>query len=339
MKNQRNCARLRVALILALVGMLGAVVLVLLPSRRASAQAVAASWSYTGNLHTGRWNHTATLLQDGRVLVAGGYSECCPPVSFAGFLRSAELYDPSTGTWSVTGDLNIPHSRHTATLLLNGMVLVVGGGSNTRGVDKTAELYDPSTGTWSITGSLNESHFSDHRAMLLPNGKVLVVGNSNTAELYDPSSATWSYTGNMNLNHNINSTTLLANGKVLVTGGATCSDPEGEDCVPNSPELYDPATGTWSITGPPNFFGTSTARLLQNGKVLFVDYPGSASQVYDPTTQAVDLTGATVHSHTTTTVMGNGKVMVVGDVEGPFTDPELYDPASGTWNITASVNT
>ena len=146
MKNPRKRARHSVGLILALFSLISVSALLMVPSRHASAQATS-SWSYTGNLITGRWDHTATVLQDGRVLVAGGYSECCPPTSFAGFLKSAELYNPSTGTWSSTGNLNIDHRNHSATLLPNGKVLVVGGGGNTPVAGLIAELYDPNTGT------------------------------------------------------------------------------------------------------------------------------------------------------------------------------------------------
>src|SRR6266571_8487289 len=184
MKNQRNRARLRVALILALVGLLGIVVLVLAPSRRASAQA-GASWRYTGNLNFARAVHTATLLPNGKVLVAGGSD-----------LESAELYNPTTGVWINTGNLNAARSEHTATLLPNGKVLIVGGtvgGPEDVVSVNSAELYDPATGTWSSTGNLNTAR-SQHTATLLPNGKVLIAGGGdyvggffhkfNSAEVY-----------------------------------------------------------------------------------------------------------------------------------------------------------
>src|SRR5438132_4544742 len=120
MKNQRNRARHYVGLTLALVGSIGAAILVLGPARPASAQAVAPSWSYTGNLNTSRFEHTATLLPDGKVLVAGGQDN----------VNSAELYDPATAAWNRTGNLNTSRLEHTSTLLSNGKVLVAGGGHN-----------------------------------------------------------------------------------------------------------------------------------------------------------------------------------------------------------------
>src|SRR5437016_9284036 len=145
--NIQNNTRHYVVLILALVGLISAATLVLCPARPASAQA-AASWTYTGNLNTSRYGHTATLLQNGKVLVFGS-SELPAP-------KSAELYDPTSGTWSITGSLNMALSGRTATLLPNGKVLVAGGvgldNSGFPGSFNSAELYDPATGTWSVTG-------------------------------------------------------------------------------------------------------------------------------------------------------------------------------------------
>src|SRR5438270_3469204 len=104
----------------------------------------------TGGLIQGRQDHTATLLENGKVLVAGGFNHRLNPSSLA----SAELYDPATGTWTNTGQLAIGRGGHTATLLPNGMVLVAGGLDSTSNPSASVELYDPATGAWAATGSL-----------------------------------------------------------------------------------------------------------------------------------------------------------------------------------------
>jgi hypothetical protein len=167
------------------------------------------------------------LLQNGKVLVAGGSGD-----------KGAELYDPATGTWSHTANLNIGRRDHTATLLTNGKVLVAGGQPSSS--NNSAELYDAATGTWSITGNLNTPRFW-HTATLLPSGKVLVPGGCcslNSAELYDPATGTWSYTASLNTSRDFHTATLLPNGKVLVADGEDFN----LEVSLNSAELYDPDT-------------------------------------------------------------------------------------------------
>ena len=191
-------------------------------------------WAYTGSMAIGRDSHTATLLANGKVLIAGGYN---------GFttLNSAELYDPTTGLWAYTGSMRTTRSGYSATLLPNGQVLVAGGDDDNGDTFASAELYNPATGVWSPTGSMGSPR-GGHTATLLANGQVLVVGGYNglttlnSAELYDPATGTWSPTGSLGFARSDDTATLLANGKVLIAGGFGTN---GELLA--SSELYDPA--------------------------------------------------------------------------------------------------
>ncbi len=356
---QENHARRQVGLVLALFVLISAATLATGPTRLASAQADAPSWSYTGSLNTARPGHSATLLPNGKVLVVGGHVGNC---SANGALASAELYDPSTGTWSFTGSLNGPRVGHTATLLGNGKVLVAGGSANSCRSDptNTAELYDPTTGEWSFTGNRNVLH-TGHTATLLSNGKVLFAGGgldgvvfaTNTAELYDPSTGTWSLTGNLSVPRGGHAATLLQEGKVLVAGG--CRDEECPIQV-ESAEIYDPNTQTWSITGSLNTTRdfNHTLTTLPNGNVLLhggigpVSLPINTAELYNPATESWSYTGSLLKRRTaeTVTLLPSGQVLGVGGaaVRNPrhvkfFNSAELYDPATGKWNTTASLNT
>ncbi len=142
---------------------------------------------------TPRLYQTATVLQNGQVLVIGGSSATTA-------LNSAELYDPATGTWTATGSMTTARTDHTATLLQNGQVLVTGGNGTCVPFScpalSTAELYHPATGTWAPTGSMTTAR-TDHTATPLPNGQVLAAGGETqnnkgtpsvtaTADLYTP---------------------------------------------------------------------------------------------------------------------------------------------------------
>ncbi|MDY7230343.1 kelch repeat-containing protein [Hyalangium sp. s54d21] len=294
------------------------------------------SWVPTGSMTSPRYRHAATLLPDGKVLVSGGRvpDEQWP---WEHAYRTAEVYDPATGTWSPTGSMATERSDHTATLLPNGKVLVVGGSSS---APLAAELYDPATGTWSPAGSTTNRR-NHHTATLLPNGKVLVAGGSFsplTAELYDPATNTWSLTGAMPSTRESHTATLLPDGKVLVVGGW-----DGGNLLATA-VLYDPTTGTWNSTGSmASTRDAHTATLLPDGKVLIAGGSSSTqAEVYDPATGTWSPTGSMVSARYfhTATLLPNGTVLVAGkfaDYGAPEDSAEVYDPATGTWSLTSPL--
>jgi hypothetical protein len=291
------------------------------------------SWTLTGSLNTGREFHTATLLSNGQVLVAGGNDSTFAPLS------SAELYDPTNGTWTPTGSLNYPHDRHTATLLLNGQVLVAGGSSTSQAGESSAELYNPTSGTWTLTGSLNGGQGRHaHAAILLPSGKVLVAGGFDeqgealsSAELYDPGSGMWTPTGSLHEAHTLGLTaTLLHSGKVLLAGGA-----QGNNVPLSSAELYDPATGLWTATGS---LGDAreghTATLLPSGKVLVAggtEPLGTDCELYDPASGTWGPTDSLNDARAihTATLLPSNTVLAAGGDNGNLSSAELYAAPCG----------
>jgi N-acetylneuraminic acid mutarotase len=182
------------------------------------------TWSVTGSMHFEREYFTATLLQNGRVLVAGGFANCDD--DFCSDNRQAEIYNPATGTWSVTGSMHVAREQFTATLLTDGEVLAAGGlnegGFN--GNEKTyseADLYNPKTGTWTQTSSMSEPRYG-HAAVLLPGtGWVLAAGGTSdaTSEVFEPSLGQWVPTGSMSTPRTDLTATVLSDGNVLATGG------------------------------------------------------------------------------------------------------------------------
>jgi hypothetical protein len=199
---------------------------------------------------------TATLLPNGKVLITGSIVAVVLEVGKIGdfsqtFVRHAELYDPSTGTFSFTGDMIASHTGPTATLLLNGKVLVAGGDiGDGDGASASAELYDPASESFALTGKITTGR-EENTATLLPDGRVLLAGGHTardaSAELYDPVTGTFSATGDMIAGRASQTATLLNSGKVLIAGGRGSNLLTSAE-IYNSPVLV-PAPMLLSLSG------------------------------------------------------------------------------------------
>ena len=295
-------------------------------------------WTYTGNLNHRRYGHTATLLTNGKVLVAGGFADGSVISNDTYSLAGAELYDPTTGIWSYTSGMNQTRGFHTATLLSNGKVLVVGGFwnafLNTGGPTNSVDSYDPVAGAWTPKDPLHEGRYY-HTATLLNNGKVLVAGGRGdnsfqryptAVELYNPATGAWMIKDPLPGGRVYHTATLLQNGKVLMAGGF---NDEGGFHYLNTSFVYTPATGGWTSAGFLNDARCGqTATLMPSGKVLVAGgyHVGKlrSAELYDPATGVWSFTNNlnTVRSGHSAVLMPDGKVMVAGD----GTSVEFYDP-------------
>jgi hypothetical protein len=311
------------------------------------AQATAPGWGLGGLLGTGRDWHTATLLNDGSVLVSGGYIAGNGTVT-----NSAERYFPATNTWQPAGTLVVARSSHVAALLDNGKVLVAGGVDSAGKSLKSAELYDPAANSWSAVGEMAVLR-KDATATKLPNGKVLITGGyasdtntvTATTDIFDPANNSFSPGKPMGTPRSLHAATRLANGNVLVTGGYTNTT----GTITPATEIYDATTGNWSAKAP---MGTKRAiqeaTLLADGRVLVsgggdgIVHLGTA-EVYSPafntwTSTAVMPRAANYH---TATLLNNGKVLVAGGVNAAGAPDEsslLYDPATNAWSAAGNTS-
>jgi len=300
-------------------------------SPRLAAQTAASTpghggFSLTGSMAVARADPTATLLDDGSVLIFGGCS--CP---------TAELYEPATGVFVPTGPMNVIRTGgETATLLQDGLVLVTGGDDDSPASKAlaSAELYDPKAGTFRLTGSMTTAR-TYHTATLLPDGQVLVAGGFDssgaaldTAELYDPATGEFVSTSHMGQAFDGHTATLLADGRVLVVGG-------NASCVQEMPlasaELYDPATGTFSPTGSMATArdGQSATR-LGDGRVLIAGGDNNTAELYDPGAGTFSPTGSmkVARASQTATLLADGLVLLAGGADdvADGASAELYQP-------------
>ena len=312
---------------------------------------VTAGFVVTGSLNIPRFAHTATMLNNGLILIAGGIG------SDGNSLASAELYNPITAVSTPTGNLNTPRASHTATLLDNGTVLIAGGCSGCPpGANGTsladAEIYDPATGMFTPTGSMTTPR-EYHTATLLNNGLVLITGglasgaSLNSAEVYSPAAGTFTATGSLNNARYWQAATLLNDGTVLITGGQM----DGQTWAPPAAEIYNASTGVFTLTANNMISARSqhTATLLNGGMVLLAGGNGAAgpigaAELYDPVAGTFTVTGSLITPRYAqpATLMSNGIVLLAGGLDGnanSLDSAELFDPTQGMFLSTGGLNT
>ena len=307
----------------------------------------------TGPLGVGRQIHLAVRLEDGGVLIAGGYAFGDES------LASATLYDPVADAFRPTGSLAAARGTSTATLLRDGRVLIVGGGPTAWNHPDpflaSAELYDTATGAFAKAGSMATPREA-HSATLLSDGRVLITGGNDanghavaSAELFDPATGAFTATGSMATGRGYHGSARLTDGRVLITGGNpgawTFSGP-----MLQTAEIYDPARGTFTATGSmTRYRAWHTATLLLDGRVLITGGTSGtgdllSAEVYDPSTGSFTQTGqmGAPRIYHTATLLIDGRVVVAGGGSDYtnhsfLSSAELFDPTAGTFGPTGPM--
>ena len=310
-----------------------------------NSMAFADGFSAVAPMHQARFGHTATLLQDGKVLVTGGGT-------ISDLLATSELYDPVSNSWSSTGSLKTAREYHTATLLTSGKVLVVGGSQF--GVPlQSAEIYDPATGTWSPAGTPTSKR-ENHSATLLPSGKVFVAfgttGNNGatptaSAELYNPSTNGWTSAGNAPGGGGARSyhqAALVASGTYVVAfGGADAAgNPRNDGAMYNTSTSW---TGPFGLMATARYLFTATASadfIVAAGGYTSTGATATA-EYYDASTNQWHSAGTMTsarYGHAAVTLDAIGSILVTGGVatNTSLASAEIYSPVTNTWTATGN---
>jgi hypothetical protein len=283
------------------------------------------------------------------VLIVGGYNS--QPVA------SAEIYDPTTKTFTFTGSMAVPRTYHSATLLADGRVMISGGVSaftNCVPAQSSVEVYDPATGKFSGLGNMLAAR-TDQGTALLPSGKVLIAGGSNgctvalgSAEIFDPTSKTSTAISNLKVPRNGRlSMVALANGKYLFAGGYS-----GTSGI-NSAEVFDPNSNTFTVVVMQYARAGLSVTPLSSGKILIAGghinfNPYNTVELFDPSSGAGSFAGtgsmAEERLEQGATRLADGRVFVAGGRRQPgavvaIQSAEIYDPNTGQWTSAGQMST
>jgi hypothetical protein len=299
--------------------------------------------SSAANMLVARSGHTATLLPDGKVLIAGG---CIVDGCEDRLTRTVEVFDPSMNSFSSTGELTVARVGHAAVLLDSGKVLIVGGWAGQDATRKT-ELYDPGRREFVMTGEMNEPR-DGFTATRLKDGRVLIAGGYrgsiqrlSSAELYDPQRGTFSLTGRMGTARMSHTATLLPDGRVLMVGGTRA---KGD--VLSSAEVFDPSTGTFQpVAGLKTARHKQAAISLNDGRILMMggadanEFNGqfASTETYNPKSGQFDssasMGAARFKIPDAVARLANGEVFVAGSDR----QAEIFDPNKNTFRLVAGA--
>jgi len=296
------------------------------------------TWKSVGPMTTERADHTATLLKDGRVLITGGFKGAGNSFTV---LDSAEIFNPNNNTFTSVGNMTTPRTFHTATLLLDGRVLIAGGNSDVAGTNlNSAEIFNPITNTFSSVGNLNSKRFY-HTENLLSDGRVLIAGGNNIAikstEIFDPNTSIFTPGPDMNMPRAHHASTRLNDGRILLVNGLVIGSIMSVD-------IYNPASNIFtSATSSAEQLGLSVTT-LSNGKVLifggklFNQPNGQAAEVFDPIDNSFVEIGPMLIfgiARDSLVLLNSGQVLFVGT----SVKAQIFNPQTNEFKLTSDLNT
>jgi hypothetical protein len=313
------------------------------------------TWLPSDPLPEARWAAASLVLRDGRVMVIGGSTGSSSYDATA----AVTIFDPATGHWTAVTQMLQARAYTMAVELADGSVLVAGGSRDGQPLD-SAERYFPDNGTWVAAGRLNLPR-TQGTLTLLPDGRVLAAGggiegspgwiSTASTEIYDPRTGVWTIAAPMSIARAIHTATLLRDGEVLVTGGASTYHGE-TGTVSASAEIYDPRTDKWheaKSMSKPRY--VHSAVLLADGRVLVAggwwytsnsDPSHAGAEIYDPTSDTWTATGplVTPRAQFEMGLLPDGRVLAVGGVDAAYktlATSEIWDPTSGQWQTSGKL--